>query len=246
MKRTLALASMIALGAAAFLPLPSIAQTGFSIVIGSAPPPPRFESVPPPRHGHVWAPGYWNWEGDRHVWMSGRWEAERRGQHYRRAQWMRDDGGYRLERGGWQVAERPAYGAAQLAPPPARYERMPRSRRGYVWEPGHWELRGNRHQWISGVWLAERPGYSYSQSSWNQRDGRWYMEPARWERHGRDRDRDGIPDRMERRDRDHDGVPDQYDRDRDNDGIPNRRDMDRDGDGVRNDRDNRPDNPRRY
>jgi hypothetical protein len=35
-------------------------------------------------------------------------------------------------------------------------------------------------------------------------------------------------------------------RDRDRDGIPNRMDRDRDGDGVRNSQDRRPDDPRRY
>ena len=35
-------------------------------------------------------------------------------------------------------------------------------------------------------------------------------------------------------------------RDRDRDGMPNRVDRDRDGDGVRNRDDRRPDNPRRY
>lgn len=35
-------------------------------------------------------------------------------------------------------------------------------------------------------------------------------------------------------------------RDRDRDGVPNRMDRDRDGDGVPNRRDARPNNPRRY
>ena len=35
-------------------------------------------------------------------------------------------------------------------------------------------------------------------------------------------------------------------RDRDRDGIPNRADRDRDGDGVANRQDRRPDDPRRY
>lgn len=35
-------------------------------------------------------------------------------------------------------------------------------------------------------------------------------------------------------------------RDRDRDGVPNRRDRDRDGDGVPNRRDSAPNNPRRY
>ena len=45
--------------------------------------------------------------------------------------------------------------------------------------------------------------------------------------------RDGRHDRVYRGDRDRDGVPNRVDRDRDGDGVPNRRDR-------------RPDDPRRY
>jgi hypothetical protein len=134
------------------------------------------------------------------------------------------------------------------APPPPRFERVPVARRGYVWSPGHWEWNGRRHFWVSGVWLAERPGYVYSAPVWFQERGRWQMRPAGWARggpdhfdgHRGDRDHDGVPDRFERPrsgDRDHDGVPDRFerprgDRDRDHDGVPNRFDR-------------APDNPRR-
>jgi hypothetical protein len=252
MKRTtLALATMITVGAAAWLPLPSMAQTGFNVVINSAPPAPRFESVPAPRRGYVWAPGYWNWEGNRHIWLAGHWEPERNGYQYQSGGWIRDGGGYRLRSGGWQPAAQVRYDEIRMAPPAPRYERIPRSRDGYVWQPGYWDWRGNRYDWVSGIWIAERPGYVYSQPNWAQRDGRWFFEASRWTpRGGHDRDRDGIPDRYEHgRDRDRDGIPDRYEhngrRDQDRDGVPNRYDRDRDGDGVPNNRDTRPDNPRR-
>ncbi|GAB3414041.1 YXWGXW repeat-containing protein [Massilia agilis] len=164
MKRSLSLAILLALGTAAYAPLPSMAQTSYSVVIGSAPPAPMYEAIPAPR-------------------------------------------------------------------------------RGYVWAPGHWEWRGHRHEWVTGYWIAERPGYVYNAPQWYRRDGGWYMEPARWTPYGPDRDRDGIPDRFEARgnghdrwdrdrwererwererwerrherdrwDRDHDGVPNRYDR----------------------------------
>jgi hypothetical protein len=41
------------------LPIVATAQIGFGVTI--APPAPRYEPVPPPRAGWVWAPGYWNW-----------------------------------------------------------------------------------------------------------------------------------------------------------------------------------------
>lgn len=195
MKRTLTLAAMIALSAAALAPLPSMAQTDFRVVIGSAPPPPMYERVPAARHGYVWAPGSWQW-------------------------------------------------------------------------------RGQRHHWVGGHWLAARPGYAYAAPAWRQRDGRWHMEPGRWNAYGPDRghmgyrDRDDIPYHYHRHDGyrgdgyrgdgyrdayrgrgrgdfDRDGIPNRYDRDLDNDGIGNRHDRDRDGDGVRNNRDSRPDNPYR-
>ena len=234
MKRTLTLATLITLGAAAWMPLPSMAETSFSLVINSAPPPPRFENAPAPRRGYVWAPGYWNWDGGRHVWLAGHWEAARDGYQYQSGEWIRDGGGYRLRAGGWQpVAMR--YDEILVAPPAARHERIPHARAGYVWQPGYWDWRGKRYEWVGGLWIAERPGHVYMQPKWVQRDGRWFMEQSRWvARDGRDRDRDGIPDRYEhgRHDQDHDGVP-------------NRRDKDRDGDGVPNKHDAHPDNPRR-
>jgi hypothetical protein len=183
MKRTLTLAALFALGAAAYAPLPSMAQTDFRLVVSSAPPAPRYEVVPAARHGYVWA-------------------------------------------------------------------------------PGHWEWRSNRHEWVGGYWIAERPGYAYAAPAWVRGDGGWQYQPARWNPYQRDRDRDGIPDRYESRgygqqygaydrnqwrghDRDRDGIPDRYERrrhDEDRDGIPNRYDRDRDGDGVANRYDRQPDN----
>ena len=231
MKRTLSIAAMLTLGAAAWMPLPSMAQVGLSLVINSAPPAPRFESVPAARRGYVWAPGYWNWDNGRHNWLPGHWEGARDGYQYQSGQWQRDGNGYRLRSGGWQPVAQSGYETMLAAPPAPRYERIPRSRDGYIWQPGYWDWRANRYQWSSGIWIAERPGYDYARPNWVQRDGRWSMEPPRWSARGRDRDRDGVPNR--------------YDRDRDGDGVRNRRDGDRDGDGVRNERDVRPDNPRR-
>jgi hypothetical protein len=31
--------------------------------------------VPPPRHGHYWEPGHWQWNGRTYVWHDGRWMA---------------------------------------------------------------------------------------------------------------------------------------------------------------------------
>lgn len=215
-------AAMLAVSVAAFLPSTASAQVGVSVVIGDAPPPPRFESMPVMRPGYVWAPGYWNWDGYRHVWSAGHWESERHGYQYRRAEWIRADGGWRLDPGGWITLQSApvAYDYVTVAPPPPRYERVPEPRVGYAWTPGYWEWRHRRHEWVGGSWVAERPGYVYAQPRWTEREGRWYREEARWERHHGHGDRD------------HDGIPNRYDHDRDGDGVPNRYDR-------------HPDNPRR-
>jgi len=196
MKSTLTLASLIALGAAAYAPLPSMAQTDLQVYIGSAPPAPLYERAPMARRGYVWSPGYWAWNGRRHHWVAGSY-----------------------------VVERP----------------------GYVYAPPAWQQRGGRWYIQEGRWNprgdGRRDGYrdGYRRDVYYDRDGRPH------EYRGRDRDRDGMPDRMERHggDSDRDGIPNQYDRDRDNDGVPNKYDHDRDGDGRRNSRDSSPDNPNR-
>jgi len=121
-----------------------------------------------------------------------------------------------------------------VAPPAPRYEVVPAPRAGYVWQPGFWEWRGDRHVWRKGYWVRERPGYFWHPSRWEHRDGRWVLERGGWHR-----------ERYARWDRDRDGIPNRFDRDKDNDGVPNRFDRDKDDDGVPNRFDSRPNNPNR-
>lgn len=72
------------------------------IFIGSAPPPVRYESMPPPRAGNVWVPGYWNWNGRRHTWVNGHWERARPGYVYVNPSWQRTDRGWHLSHGEWR------------------------------------------------------------------------------------------------------------------------------------------------
>ena len=111
----------------------------------------------------------------------------------------------------------------EIAPPPPRHEVLPSHRQGYVWQEGYWDWRGRRHVWVRGHWVRERPGYFWHPNRWEQRDGRWYLEKGRWDRqrYARWDDRRGP---RPRGDRDRDGIPNAVDRDRDGDGVPNRRD----------------------
>ena len=93
----------------------------------------------------------------------------------------------------------PAVGAGvyvTVAPPAMREEAVPQPRRGHSWTPGHWNWRGNKHVWVSGSWVRDRPGYRYNAPTWKERDGRWALERGRWSRG--DRDGDGVPNRLDR------------------------------------------------
>ena len=55
------------------LALPAFAQVG--IIIGTPPPPLRYERRPPmPGEGYQWIDGYWGVNGGRYVWVPGRWD----------------------------------------------------------------------------------------------------------------------------------------------------------------------------
>lgn len=109
-----------------------------------------------------------------------------------------------------------------FAPPASRYENVPPPRRGYVWESGHWQWNGRRHEWVAGHWERARRGYAYHGPRWEERDGRWYYYGPNWSRNNlgelRPTDQDnniiqrgGIPG-----DRDGDGAPDHVDTEPDN------------------------------
>lgn len=86
-----------------------------------------------------------------------------------------------------------------VAPPAPRQEVVPSARRGYVWVPGYYDLRGRRHVWVKGHWLKARSGYAYNAPRWVESNGKWRMEPGRWMRGSRDRDGDGVRNRDDAR-----------------------------------------------
>ena len=80
---------LVALCAASLggLAAPMTASAEVRIYLNTAPPPLRYEAVPAPRAGYLWAPGYWNARNNRHYWQAGHWERERRGYHYNQPTW---------------------------------------------------------------------------------------------------------------------------------------------------------------
>lgn len=85
--------------AVAAVSAPASAAVSLDLQIG--PPAPRAEVVPGPRHGYVWAPGYWAWDGHRHVWHAGYWQRERRGYVWVPDHWVEAGGRHHFERGHW-------------------------------------------------------------------------------------------------------------------------------------------------
>lgn len=88
-------------GTAVAIAPPATAQVSLSINVGVAPPPLRYEVVPAPRVGYVWAPGYWNWSGRRYVWVGGTWHHSRPGYVYYNPRWVHDRGRWVYHRSYW-------------------------------------------------------------------------------------------------------------------------------------------------
>ena len=58
--------------------------------------------MPPPRHGHVWSAGHWEWRQRHHQWGNGTWIRERHGYRYNQPTWVERDGQWYMERGNWR------------------------------------------------------------------------------------------------------------------------------------------------
>ncbi|MEP7155024.1 MAG: YXWGXW repeat-containing protein [Betaproteobacteria bacterium] len=95
--RKLVLSAMVAGTIGAVAP----AAQALDVFINTPPPAVRFEAVPAPRAGYVWAPGYWDYRGHKHVWNKGHWERQRVGYYYHTPTWAERDGRWVMNRGGW-------------------------------------------------------------------------------------------------------------------------------------------------
>ncbi|QJR09456.1 hypothetical protein DSM104443_00500 [Usitatibacter rugosus] len=67
-----------------------------------------------------------------------------------------------------------------FAPPAPKYERVPVARVGYVWTPGYWDWRSNRYAWVSGRYVASRPGYAYHPVRWTHVGNHWRYDRGYW------------------------------------------------------------------
>ena len=80
----------------------ALSRVDVSVVIGVPPPVTVVETVPAPRSGYVYAPGYWGWDGHRHVWIRGRTIVERPGYVWVADRWEPAQGRYRFVPGYWE------------------------------------------------------------------------------------------------------------------------------------------------
>ena len=117
-----ALIAVGTLGAVATAPVSHAAN--FEIYVNTAPPPPRYEPMPAPRHGYVWAPGHWQWSNYGYVWAPGHWEYARPGYAYRAPAWVEHNGRWHYQPSRW---DRDGDGIAN------RYDRTPDGR-GPRWD----------------------------------------------------------------------------------------------------------------
>jgi hypothetical protein len=69
-----------------------------------------------------------------------------------------------------------------VAPPPARTEKIGHPRDGYVWAAGHWEWNGQAYRWISGSWIVEHGKAHWISDRWEPVGTQWRYVPGHWER----------------------------------------------------------------
>lgn len=81
----------------------SIGDVSFGVGIGTPPPAPVVEYVPVALPGHVWAPGFWAWNGHRHVWNGGAWQRARTGYSHVGGRWEERHGSWHFAPSRWEA-----------------------------------------------------------------------------------------------------------------------------------------------
>ena len=70
-------------------------------LVTEPPPAPRIEPIVQ-RPGFVFAPGYWQWDGNHYAWVKGDYVRNRPGFSWVRAQWVREPRGWHFQPGHWE------------------------------------------------------------------------------------------------------------------------------------------------
>ena len=75
-----------------------------AVVVGFAPPPPRYAVVGvAPGPGYMWTEGFYNWRGGAYVWTAGRWMRTTRPHAvWVPGAWTQGHRGYEFHRGYWR------------------------------------------------------------------------------------------------------------------------------------------------
>ncbi|MBN3745921.1 BcpO-related WXXGXW repeat protein [Burkholderia sp. Se-20373] len=79
--------------------------------------------------------------------------------------------------GGPPYPDRPGF-----APPAARHDRRPPPPRphGYIWTDGYWRWQRGRYIWVSGRWVARRPGRRWAPGYWRRQGRVWIYVDGTW------------------------------------------------------------------
>jgi hypothetical protein len=97
---------VIALMAASMGSITGPATAAVQVYLDTAPPALRVETVPAPRHGYVWVPGYWSAHKHKYVWVKGTWVRARPGYTYHSPRWVEHEGRWAMESGRWAHGDR--------------------------------------------------------------------------------------------------------------------------------------------
>ena len=127
MKSVLLAASVATAGLAGLaLPTPAQAQAWINVQIGTPPPAPRYEVVPAPRRGYVWAPGHYEARRGGYHWVRGHWLQARPGYAYVAPTWVAQGKRWAYRPARWDARPVRAYNG----PPPHARARADRDRDG--------------------------------------------------------------------------------------------------------------------
>lgn len=162
--------AITSLAAAAFFSTATVVTAPFtpadaqvSITFGSPPPPARYEAVPAPRSGYVWAPGHYELINDQYVWRPGQWLTARPGYRYVAPNWAQVNNRWQYTPSRW---DRDGDGI------PNRYDRSdnrsgPYGDRDRDGVPNRYDRHDNRQQGAFGD--RDRDGVPNVFDAWDNR-----------------------------------------------------------------------------